>query len=454
MSLSPLRGQLPYAYDEKMWDLSVKSDVPNEVACKDDGQANPVFQPEEILEPPKPVLEEKQLLAKILKEEMVTNAPQDQRDLLSRVSIEELIAIHSCYHHPLMGQIVDDVWLGRWESLIELAKQKSDLPIYTILKAAFCQGKLGNKEPSHEGIDNLVSAYIFLGPAMAGQSYRIYHFDEVVLQPEIWGDISKRWDVNDVPERQRYFILVEAEAYLPEVRGLMKALHDERLKNNVAGGICFHSDKGWALGAAGLIRSDRLLKGLTPLYGRRLRSPKRRFDHLLKRQVDIALLEPSDVKPKLIHGVSQQGNLSLSHDGFHAAHVAKATTDKLEYPALLSLGQKIYGVLGRMPAYSKNIQTQASDKTYYSLLTSTADRELPTLEDWVRFFIYETAIAIQDGEVFWKKIPEDTIKSTIRMIYNRQRHLYRELNNAVAPPLFPKFVPLLNQHLSSLKVVF
>jgi len=395
-----------------------------------------------------------QLLAHSLNEEMVTNASLDQTKLLSGVSFSELLAIRCCYSHPLMEEIVGCVWKGEWESLIELTRQDPHLPIFDILKAAFCQGKLGAKDPSHEGIDNLASAYIFLGPAMAGQPYKIYHFNDVVQHPEIWGDISKRWDnCKGIPERQQYFILVEAKAYHPETEILMKALHEQGQRNEVAGGIRFYHDKGWALGSAGLIRNDHLLQGCTPIYGRCLRSIKERFCHLSQHLVDMALHEPSD-KQTLLHGVPKQGNALTTHDGYHAVRIATKT---LKYPELLLSGERLYDLLftKAIPWYSKYVKSRAFSTTFYEMLIVEPRNEgTPTYEDWIRFLVYETVIAIQDGEAYYfAKSANEMIKGTLKMIYNRHRMMYKECG-AATPPLYIKLMPFLNQYLNPIGIAF
>lgn len=392
-------------------------------------------------------------LASVLKQKMVADASQDQRNFLSGVSSAELMAIYRCYDHPLMVKIVEDVRLGRWESLIQLVKEEPKLPVHDILKAAFCQGKLGNKHPSHEGIDNLASAYIFLAPAMAKQAYQIFHFDEVSKHPEIWEDLSQRWDVNEVPENQRYFILVNATEYLPEARALMEDLHRYERKNAVVGGIRFQKDQGWALGSAGLIRKDRFLEGYTPIYGRRLRPLDKRFFHLSNGCVDIALDEPLDTYLKTVHGVVLQGNLLKTHDCYHAF---KEVIGILKYPDLLSLAEKLYKLFKTtIPPYSPNIKACSFSNTYYDLLMNDPKTQsYPSDHDWTRFLVYETILAVQDGEVgYWKKIPSDVVKFTIKMIYNRQKQLYKELQPCAAkPPLFRQLVPMLNQYLGDLGI--
>lgn len=410
-----------------------------------------------------------------LRHEMIDNVPKDQRDFLFGVSLDELQTIRNCYDHPLMEQVVNQVRSGQWESLIQLAKEQSHV-IHSILKAAYCQGKLGDRDPSHEGIDNLASAYIFLGPALAGQNYTIYRFDEIVQDPEIWGDISSRWNVDEVPENQRYFILVKAKEYAePGAVQLMKALHDRVRSNNVAGEVCFREDQGWALGCAGLIRADRLLNGHPPIFGRRLRPIAERFDHLLEGSLDIALREHSDRTPETVHGVKSVGNLLTSHDAGHGVIAVKETIPRRE---LLILGKNVYCQLLKnkvVPPYSKNVKSIADPGIFYELLTVRPNRDghntPPTQEDWIRFFLHEAIIAIQDGEAQYQsfaseedfdigeegpveKSPVQILEDTIQFMCERQNLYYRSQPSAVEPPHLQELVPKLKQYLRSIDPQF
>lgn len=393
-----------------------------------------------------------------LRREMVTEASIDQKNLLSGVSIEELRGIRECYDHPLMRQIVKDVRMGQWEHLIRLAKKRPEVPIFNILKAAYCQGKLGGQHPSHVGIDNLVSAYIFLRPALDGQAYKIYHFDEVAQHPEIWEDISTRWNIDDIPKNQRYFILVEREQYSKEAQVLMDSLHDiDDRQHNVAGGLRYYTDKGWALGAAGLIRSDKLLDGHPPIFGRRLRPFAARFNNLLQGCVDFALLEPMDKHPTELHGASveKSGNMSLAHDGYHGVVAAERIW---KYPELLSIGQKIQELFDnkKIPRFSKNVRMVATIESFYAVLSvRPAIRGLPTADDWVRFLLYETITAIQDGEAYYSQESSfENIAITIGKIFNRQCQDYTILAFGVPPPKINDLVPTLNKYLNSLAMHF
>ena len=381
-----------------------------------------------------------------LKKALVTDAPRDQKDLLSVVSQSELEAIYACHNHPDMQTIVDYVKTGEWENLIQLAKQQKDLPVFSILKAAFCQGKLGDRDPNYEAIDNLVSAYIFLGPAMADQAYEIWSFENVAKNPLIWGkEIIQRWtDIEKVPPNQRFFILVKVDE-LPDHKWLMHSFHEPDRSHKVVGSICFQEYQGWALGSAGLIRTDSELAGHPPIYGRALRSFTSRFCHLLEGRVDIALYEPSDQKPKHVHGRKPGGNFLTTHDCFHAFMAVRS--DIFNRQLLLKLGQKINHLLTQIPPYSQNVKL-VTDRSPYAFLGMKDKTEAgPTEGDWARFYFTEVIKQIQDGEISYEDPlpPLREVRCQLLGVWDRQVKagcIYKG-NVTVAKPCPHGEIPLL-----------